>query len=321
MSSYLVAEPRGQYSSSGAPKPPKPHDEAFKKLLQTFFLDFLQLFFPDLYRMINPAHTRLLMQELLVDLIGEEKRVLDLLIETRLAESDAYLLLLIETQSYKDPEFSARMFIYFSRLFERHRREHRWIVPIAIFAYDDVTDAESAFTMSLPGIPILNFQYLKVELRKCNWRDFVDSGNPVAAALLSKMGYTRNERRQARMAFLRMILRLTSNLDAARLALIMSFADLYFEPVQEEDEAIMKELRKDYPAESEQLLELMPAWKRWGYEEGIEKGIEKGIEQGKLQGKLQIATVMLDKGFTPEQVANMTDLPLEQIRLLPRTPK
>lgn len=48
-------------------------------------------------------------------------------------------------------------------------------------------------------------------------------------------------------------------------------------------------------------MELMPAWKRWGYEEGI------------IKGKEEIIRKMLDKGFTPEKVADTVELPLEEI--------
>jgi len=50
--------------------------------------------------------------------------------------------------------------------------------------------------MEIPGHEILRFQFLKVELRNQNWRQFIQSDNPVAAALLAKMGYNERERRQ-----------------------------------------------------------------------------------------------------------------------------
>lgn len=50
------------------------HDEAFKKLLQTFFKEFIELFFPELDRLLDHRQTRFLMQELLVDIVGEESR-------------------------------------------------------------------------------------------------------------------------------------------------------------------------------------------------------------------------------------------------------
>ncbi|MFC5405954.1 hypothetical protein [Cohnella soli] len=136
------------------------HDEAFKKLLQTFFAEFIALFFPELDKLLDHTHTRLLMQELLVDIVGQESRSLDLIIE---------------------------------------------------------------------------FRFFKVELRRQNWREFITSDNPIAAALLAKMGYNKTEEREVRAAYLRMILRIRKKLDDAKLALIMSVADLYFEPNDAQD--------------------------------------------------------------------------------------
>lgn len=284
----------------------KPHDEAFKKLLQTFFTEFIELFFPELYKLMDHRHTRLLMQELLVDVVGEEALKVDLLVETRLRDTDAYVLVHLEPQSYKQSDFRERMFIYFSRLFERHRKEHKLIVPIAIFTYDDVREEPDTLSMGIADEEIVRFRFWKVELKKQDWRSFIGSNNPVAAALLAKMGYTRSERRQVRTAFLRMMLRLRKTLDSARMAMIMSVADLYFEPVREEDEAIMRELAKENPEEGEAIMELMPAWKKWGFDEGVEKGIEKEREH--------TVKKLLAKGFSPEKVADTIELPIEEVR-------
>lgn len=107
-----------------------------------------------------------------------------------------------------------------------------------------------------------------------------------------------------------MLLRLQNKLDDARLSLIMSVADLYLKPnkEEEEEEAILRELSEQYPEEGEAIMELMPAWKRWGYEEGIEEGIEKGKEE--------IIRKLLDKGFSPEKVAETIEIPVDEIRKL-----
>ncbi|SDC20799.1 conserved hypothetical protein (putative transposase or invertase) [Paenibacillus sp. UNCCL117] len=298
----------------------KNHDEAFKKLLQTFFAEFIQLFFPDIDELLDHRQTRFLMQELLVDIVGEEARKLDLLLETRLKDHDAYILVHLEPQSYKQSKFNERMFIYYSRLFERHREEYKLIIPIAVFTSDDCGDEPNTVTMEIPGRRIMNFEFLKVELKKQSWRMFIDSDNPVAAALLAKMGYNKKEEREVRFAYLRMLFRLHEKIDDARLALIMSIADMYFEPNKEQDESLLQEIRELYPEEGEALMELMPAWKRWGYEEGmeegIEKGLEKGIEQGIEKGIEQAVRKMLDKGFSPEEIAETLDLPMDGIRKL-----
>ncbi|MEK8126378.1 hypothetical protein WMW72_00460 [Paenibacillus filicis] len=97
-------------------------------------------------------------------------------------------------------------------------------------------------------------------------------------------------------------------MDNARLALIMSVADMYFEPNKEQEESLFLELREQYPEEGEALMELMPAWKRWGYEEGVEEGLEKGIGQAVRK--------MLQKGFTPEEIAETLEMPMEEVKKL-----
>ncbi|NOU97457.1 hypothetical protein GC093_30160 [Paenibacillus sp. LMG 31456] len=118
------------------------------------------------------------------------------------------------------------------------------------------------------------------------------------------MGYAKKEKREVRFAYLRMILRLQKKLDEARIALIISVADMYFDPNKEQEESILREFREQYPEEGETLMELMLAWKKWAYEEGIEKGIEKAVLK------------MLNKGFTPEEVAETLELPMDDIRKL-----
>jgi len=49
---------------------------------------------------------------------------------------------------------------------------------------------------------------MTLHLRKKNWKDYIRSDNPAAAALLSKMGYQEEERIQVKKEFLRMIVRM-----------------------------------------------------------------------------------------------------------------
>jgi predicted transposase/invertase (TIGR01784 family) len=75
----------------------------------------------------------------------------------------------------------------------------------------------------------------------------------------------------------------------------------------EEDRAILHELEEQLE-EGESIMELMPAWKRWGYEEGIAEGREEGREE--------IIRKLLEKGFSPEEVAATLDIPVDHIRKL-----
>lgn len=53
-----------------------------------------------------------------------------------------------------------------------------------------------------------------------------------------------------------------------------------------------------------------------GIKIGMEKGMEKGLEKGLEKGKLEIAKSMLQKGFSAEQVSELTGLNKEQIEIL-----
>lgn len=55
------------------------HDQLFKELISTFFLEFLQLFVPDLASTIEPDSIRFLQQEYFADLTAGEEKIIDLL--------------------------------------------------------------------------------------------------------------------------------------------------------------------------------------------------------------------------------------------------
>ena len=52
---------------------------------------------------------------------------------------------------------------------------------------------------------------------------------------------------------------------------------------------------------------------RYMKEKGIEEGIEEGMEKGVVKGKLEDARRMLDKGFSLDDVVDVTGLSREVI--------
>ena len=53
-----------------------------------------------------------------------------------------------------------------------------------------------------------------------------------------------------------------------------------------------------------------------GLQAGLQQGIEQGIEQGAYQTKLETAKNLLSMNFTPTQVAQGTNLPLDVVQNL-----
>ena len=143
-----------------------------------------------------------------------------------------------------------------------------------------------------------------VELKKMNWRDYIKSNNPVAAALLSKMGYTKEEKVQVKMEFLRTMVKM--ELNPARTRFITGFFEQYLTLDSEEEEKLMREISQS--ENPEEFTELPISWE--------ERGIRKGIEQGVEKAKKEIALEMLKEGLSIEFIAKVTHIAQEEIEEL-----
>ncbi|MFC0297450.1 Rpn family recombination-promoting nuclease/putative transposase [Geobacillus jurassicus] len=291
------------------------HDRLFKELIQTFFEEFILLFFPDMHEHIDFRHLSFLSEELFTDVTAGEKYRVDLLVQTKLKGEDGLIIVHVENQSYVQPSFPERMFVYFSRLFEKYRTR---IVPIAVFSYDAFRDEPSVFSIEFPFGEVLHFRFFPVELRKQHWRNYIRRDNPVAAALLSQMGYTESERIELKKEFLRMLVRL--ELDEARQRLLLGFFETYVKLSEEEEQQLQREVKAMETKEKEKVLELIISYeqkgRKEGLEEGIQQGMKEGMKQGIKQGMKQLVCNMARKGMTVEEIAHLVDLSREEVRRL-----
>ncbi|NNU91658.1 Rpn family recombination-promoting nuclease/putative transposase [Anoxybacillus sp. CHMUD] len=272
------------------------HDRLFKELIQAFFEEFILLFFPEMYEYIDFQHLSFLSGELFTDVTAGEKYRVDLLVETKLKGEDGLIIVHIENQSYVQPSFPERMFIYFSRLFEKYRTN---VVPIAVFSYDTIRDEPSSSTLQLPFGNILHFRFFTVELRKQNWRNYIRIDNPIAAALLSKMGYTESERIELKKQFLRMLVRL--ELDEAKQRLLIGFFETYVRLSDDEEQQLRNEVNQMETKEKEQVLELLISYE------------QKGKREGAKQKEREMMRKMIAKGMSIADIAHIFDLTEEEV--------
>ncbi|NNU85039.1 Rpn family recombination-promoting nuclease/putative transposase [Geobacillus sp. BMUD] len=283
------------------------HDRLFKELIRTFFEEFLLLFFPDMHEHIDFHHLSFLSEELFTDVTAGEKYRVDLLVETKLKGEDGLIIVHVETQGYVQPSFAERMFLYFSRLYETYRTR---IVPIAVFHYDSFREEPSVFSMEFPFGEVLQFRFFPVALRKKQWREYIRQDNPVAAALLSQMGYTEREKVELKKEFLRMLVRL--ELDEARQRLLLGFFETYVKLTEEEEQQLQSEVKAMETKEREKVLELIISYEQKGKREGLEEGVKRGLEQGMKR----LIQTMAQKGMTAAEIARLVDLSEEEVRSL-----
>jgi hypothetical protein len=236
------------------------HDRLFKELIRTYFKEFIQLFFPEAYKAIDFDYVNFLSEEVFTDVVKGSKRKVDVLIETKLKGETALIIVHFESQAQFQEDFPDRMFVYFSRLYEKYRRK---ILPIAIFSYDEKRDEESSFKLA--------FSFLDV----------------------CKMSYTKEERVQVKIEFLRMLVRLEVN--PARMKLITGFFDTYLVLNDIEERQLQEGIQMLDPEEEEKIMELKSNWEKTAELRGELKGKIQGKLEGKLEGKVEEARKFISK--------------------------
>ncbi|MCY7408538.1 MAG: flagellar assembly protein H, partial [Alkalinema sp. CAN_BIN05] len=243
------------------------HDQNFKELISTFFIEFLELFLPEMAKTIDPGSIKFLKQEYFVDLVEGEEKIIDLLVEVKQARIDATFLIHIEPQSTSRSTFPERMFFYFARLHQFHRKR---IYPIAIFSYDEPQkEAKSNYGIEFPDFKVLEFNFKSIQLNRLDWRDYLNCPNPVAAALMSKMKIAEIDRPKVKAECLRLMV--TLKLDPAKSRLISKFVDTYLRLDKAEEETFQSELDTLELPQKEAIMQATTSWE----EKGMEKGMEK----------------------------------------------
>lgn len=263
------------------------HDQLFKQLISTFFLEFLDLFVPELAVNIDRDNLEFLPQEYFTDLIEGDRRAMDLVVRINLRRrpnepevGKVWAIIDCEHQSSSEANFQRRMFFYFAQL---HRQYLEPVYPIAIFSFDEPKRQEQdRYRVRLPGLDILEFNFLRIQLNQLNWRDFLKQKNPVAAALMSKMKIEKKERAKVKVECLRAIA--TLKLDPARVSILSGFVDTYLnlnnlEVVEFERE--VASIKKE--TEKEQVMQIVTSW------------MEQGIEQGEQKEALRLVSRVLHR--------------------------
>jgi hypothetical protein len=269
------------------------HDQLFKELLTNFFVEFLELFFPSVLEYLDTDSIQFVDKELFTDVIGGEKKIMDIVALAKFHQQDYSFLVHIENESSSKTDFNQRLFRYFCSLFLRYNRP---IYPIVVFSYDSPQRLDkSDFVIDFPDKQVLKFDYEIVQLNRLNWRDFLQQKNPMAAALMSKMKIDMRDRPTVKAQCLRLLV--TLKLDPAKMQLISSFVDTYLKLNSQEESIFQSEISTIGLEEREQIMQITTSWK--------EEGRVEGREEGRIEGQSNTILRQLNRklGSLPEEIA------------------
>jgi hypothetical protein len=243
------------------------HDRLFKELLTRFFLDFLEVFCPELAKYLDPGSLEFLDKEVFTDVTRGERHEVDLVAKARFRGQPLGFLIHVEAQARQQAVFAQRMFRYFARFHEKHNLP---VYPIAVFSYQTPKEREPAeYHIGFPDLAVLQFRFRVVQLNQLAWQDFEKRTSPILAALMANMQRGPKEGAQVKLVWLRMLARL--QLDPARRELISGFVDAYLRLTMKEEQQFGAELQELDPKEREGVMEIVTSW--------MEKGLEQGLDR------------------------------------------
>ena len=230
--------------------------------------DFVELFLPEVLPYLDASSLHFLDKEVFTDVTAGKRYETDIIVEAKFLGQQACFLVHVEHQSETEKDFSKRMFRYFARLYEKHDLP---VYPVVLYSQDSPKRPEpDSHKVSFPDRLVLDFRYRVIQLNRLNWRDFVNKSNPVASALMAKMGVAKQERAKVKLECLRLLA--TLKLDPARMQLISGFVDTYLRLNEEEEKHFQEHLTELQPNQQEDVMEIVTSW--------MERGLERGLEQG-----------------------------------------
>ena len=261
------------------------HDRLFKELLSTFFVEFLELFFPDVSEYLERDSLVPMDKELFTDVTSGERYEADLVMRAQFRGQSSQFLVHVEHQSSSQSDFNRRMFRYFARLHETHALP---VYPIVIFSHDSPRRPEpGSYRVEFSDFLVLEFHYRVIQLNRLQWQDFVNQPNPVASALMAKMQIEPQERPTVKVECLRLLASL--GLNPAQIQLISGFIDTYLKLSQTEQVRFQAELDRIEPARQEEVMPIVTSW----MEEGLQRGRQEGLEEGRRQEALALVLRLL----------------------------
>jgi hypothetical protein len=280
------------------------HDQRFKTLLQEFFAEFIQLFFPDWSDRFDLGRIEWLNTEVFADAPEGERRRLDLVAQLdvrqvlpaqRPGREDKWIALLhVEVESDdKVAPFRPRMFDYYWILQERYGLP---VLPIGLY-----------LRVGLQGIGwdvyeqwfwehrLVHFEYPYIGLPALDAEPYVNGDNLLGVALAALMRIAPERRAWLKAEALRRLVAAPEN-DRRRFLLcecVQAYLPLEGPQLEEFEHLLV----------TERYAEIQPMATTW-YEQGMSQG-ERGMVQRFLEqkfGPLSPAVVSRLESLTAEQL-------------------
>jgi hypothetical protein len=182
------------FLSKSMTEPRDEFDSPWKEILEAYFQDFMQFFFPQTHNDIDWSRGYDFLDQELRQVVRDAelgKRLVDKLVKVwKLSGEETWVLAHIEIQSQEESQFSERMFVYYYRLRDRYQQK---IVSLAILGDERETWRPQTFREELWDCEVtFRFPIIKLLDYAPRWAELESSPNPFAIAVMTHLEDERN---------------------------------------------------------------------------------------------------------------------------------
>lgn len=297
-----------------APKSPRADfDSPWKEILELFFPQFMQFFFPEAYAQIDWSKGYKFLDQELQQVVHEaeigSKRV-DKLVEVYLQDGqDAWVLTHIEIQGQKEEAFAKRLYVYNYRLFDRYDRQ---VATLAVLTDGDTQWRPRQFAYELFKCRVsLEFPVVKLLDYRERWAELETGDNPFAIVTMAHLETqaTRRKPLQRYDAKLRLAkLMYKRGYNRQIIIDLFRFIDWIMTLPDELGKQFLEEMTR---FEEEKKMPYVTSVERIGIEKGLLQGRQEGRQEGRQAGLRESILRVLEVRFGP--VSSRVRLLLEQV--------
>lgn len=274
--------------------PQTEYDSPWKQMLQLYFEDFMQFFFPQAHREIDWSRGFEFLDKELQQVVRDAelgKRYADKLVKVyRIEGEESWILAHIEVQSQEEADFARRMFVYNYRIFDLYNRS---VASLAVLGDENIDWQPNQFGYSLFGCTV-DFRFPVIKLLNYSQRQFEleDSRNPFATVVMAHLVavQTRSDRQQRKQSKLALVRRLyEQGFGREGIINLFGFIDWMLTLPIELEQEFWQEIRE---FEASKRMQYITSVERIGIQKGIEQSQEQ-IRQVQEQSQNQIRQVLL----------------------------
>ena len=271
------------------------YDSPWKDILETYFQSALELCFPQIARQIDWSKGVQLLNKEFQKIVRRSelgRRNVDVLAQVwTLAGHEQWVLLHVEVQAQRDPNFPRRMFDYYSRICQRYNRP---VASLAILADAHPRWQPSTYEQEFLDCKVrLEFPVVKLSDLVKNEAELLRNPNPFAIVVLAqvKAHQTQGALRQRRV-WKATLAKLGHERGYSRRLIL----DLY----NFVDWVMV--LSPKLEREVEQEIETFEQTKQMKYitnmeRRGLERGLEKGRQEGQVRNQQESVLAVLETRF------------------------